>query len=107
MCSGGYLLVRSGKITAFVAILDTRCLHYFPAAIRIVKIWCPHTEPYSLLLDIVANNSSAGNRTYLRLGQVVYLSVFYNIANSWLQAFIQLVFDGVTVKLKPAIVREC
>ena len=51
------------------------------------QIWCPHTEPYKSLLDILANRSSAENRTDLRLRQVVYLSIFYTISNSWLQEF--------------------
>ena len=51
------------------------------------QIWRPHTEPYKFLLDILANNSTAENHRDLRLCQVVYLSIFYTISNSWLQAF--------------------
>ena len=41
---------------------------------RKAQIWCPHTELYKFLLDILVNtDSSAENRTDLRLGQVVYL----------------------------------
>ena len=56
--------------------------------LRRAQIICrPHTEPNKFLLDILANNSSVQTHTDLRLGQVVYLSIFYDISNSWLQAF--------------------
>ena len=91
MCLGEYLLVCSGKLITFVAKLNNRCSLYFPAAIFVLlgraQIWRPHTEPYKSLLDILANNSSAKNRTNLRLGDIAYLSIFYNISISWLQTF--------------------
>ena len=36
-----------------------------------MQVGRPYTEPYKFLLDILANNSSAENRTDLRLGKVV------------------------------------
>ena len=44
-------------------------------------------EPYKFLLHILKNNSAAENCTDVRLGQVVNLTIFYNISNSWLQTF--------------------
>ena len=62
----------------------------FPAAMR------PHSEPYKFLLHILSNNSAAENCTDVRLGQVVNLSIFYNIRNYSLQTFhgLILVFDS-------------
>ena len=51
------------------------------------QIWRPHSEPYTFLLHILKKNSAAENCTDVRLGQVVNLSIFYNILNSWLQTF--------------------
>ena len=51
------------------------------------QIWRPHNEPYKFLLLILKNNTAAENCTDIRLGQVVNLSIFYNIHNSWLQTF--------------------
>ena len=66
-------------------------LALFPAAIFVLfggaQIWRPHSEPYKFLLQILKKNSAAENCTDLRLGQFVNLSIFYNIRNSWLQAF--------------------
>ena len=46
----------------------------------------PLVSPINLL-HILKNNSAAENCTDVRLGQVVNLSIFYNIWNSWLQTF--------------------
>ena len=51
------------------------------------QIWRPHSEAYKFLLLILKNNTAAENCTDIRLGQVVNLSIFYNIRNSWLQTF--------------------
>ena len=65
------------------------CLHYFrpPEEQKYGQIWRPHSEPYKFLLHILKNNSAAENCSDVRLGQVVNLSIFYNIWNSWLQTF--------------------
>ena len=65
------------------------CLHYFrpPEEQKYGQIWRPHSEPYKFLLHILKNNSAAENCSDVRLGQVVNLSIFYNIWNSWLQIF--------------------
>ena len=52
---------------------ETRCLHYFRHP------YLCYSEPYKLLLHIWKNNSAAENGTDVRLGQVVNLSIFYNI----------------------------
>ena len=63
----------------------------FPAAMFVLlggpQIWRPHSEPYKLLLHIFKKNSGTKNCTDVRLGQVVNLSIFYNIWNAWLQTF--------------------
>ena len=63
----------------------------FPAAIFVLlggaRIWRPHSEPYKFLLHILKNNSATENCTDGSLGQVVNLSIFYNILKSWLQTF--------------------
>ena len=58
----------------------------FPAAIFEllggVQIWRPHSEPYKqykFLLHVLKNNSAEETCTDVRLGQVVNLSIFYNI----------------------------
>ena len=51
------------------------------------QIWRPHSEPYKFLLHILKKNSAAENCTDVRPGQVVNLSIFYNIWNSWPQTF--------------------
>ena len=43
------------------------------------QIWRPHSEPFKFLLHILKKNSAAENWTDVRLGQVVNLSIFYNI----------------------------
>ena len=65
------------------------CLHHFrpPEEQKYGQIWRPHSEPYKFLLHILKNNSAAENCTDVRLGQVVNLSIFYHIWNSWLEAF--------------------
>ena len=69
---------------------ETRCLHYFQLPYlcsSAAQIWRPHSEPYKFLSHILKNNSAAENCTDVRLGQVVNLSIFFNIWNSWPQTF--------------------
>ena len=55
----------------------------FPAAIFVLlggaQIWRPQGELYKLLLHIYKKNSEAEDCTDVRLGQVLNLSIFYNI----------------------------
>ena len=55
-----------------MAKLDTRCLHYFPAAIFVLlgrEQILSHINQF--MLDILTNNSSAENRTDLKLGRLL------------------------------------
>ena len=46
--------------------------------------WRFHTELYKFQWNVSANNSATEYRTDLRLGEAVYLLIFYNVTNSWL-----------------------
>ena len=46
-------------------------------------IWCLHTKLYKGAWNISANNSETVGHKDLRLGQIVYILVFYNISFSW------------------------
>ena len=77
----------------------------FPAAIFVLlrgaQIWCPHSEPYKLLLPILTNNSAAENCINVRLVQVVNLYQHSIISESFgfrHSTVLILVFDGVIVK---------
>ena len=47
-------------------------------------IWRLHTKLYKGARNISANNSETVGHEDLRLGQIVYILVFYNISFSWL-----------------------
>ena len=47
-------------------------------------IWRLHTELYKGAWNVSANNSETVGHKDLRLGQIVYILVFYNISFSWL-----------------------
>ena len=46
--------------------------------------WCLHTKLYKGVWHVSANNSETVRHKDLRLGQIVYILVFYNISFSWL-----------------------
>ena len=48
-----------------------------------VPIWCLHTKLYKGVWNVSANNSETVGHKDLRLGQNVYILVFYNISFSW------------------------
>ena len=81
--NGNNLLVRSEQLIKFMAILKP------DVCIISGRHICapPHSEPYKFLLHILKNNSATENCTDGSLGQVVNLSIFYNILKSWLQTF--------------------
>ena len=68
-----------------------RCFFLFPAAISVhqngTPTWCLHTKLYKGTWNVSANNSNnsetVGHKD-LRLGQIVYTLVFYNILFSLL-----------------------
>ena len=43
------------------------------------QIWRPHSEPYKFLLHMLKNNLAAENCIDVRLGQLIDLSIFYNM----------------------------
>ena len=47
-------------------------------------IWHLHTKLYKDGSNVSANNSETVGHKDLRLGQIVYILVFYNISFSWL-----------------------
>ena len=87
---GNNLLARSEQLIKLVAILKPDvCVisgRHICAPRRSTNMG-HHMEPYKFLLHILKNNSAAENCTDVRLGQVVNLTIFYNIWNSWLQTF--------------------
>ena len=46
------------------------------------QIWRLHTNLYKFVWNIMSNNSSAVDRTDLRLGQSPYLFMVYNVSIS-------------------------
>ena len=46
--------------------------------------WRLHTKLYKVALNVSANNSETVCHTDLRLGEIVYVLVFYNISFPWL-----------------------
>ena len=91
MFLGNNLLVRSNQLIKFVAILKPDvCIISTAIFVPLggAQIWGLYSEPYKFLWHILKKNSAAENCMDVRLGQVVNLSIFYNIWNSqWLQTF--------------------
>ena len=83
------MLVLERKERAFIEKVNSRCFCWVPAAILVVHqngapIWRLHTKLYKGAWNVSANNSETGVHKDLRLGQIVYILVFYNISFSWL-----------------------
>ena len=84
------ILVLEGKERAFIEKVNSRCFCWFPAALLVhqnsTPIWRLHTKLYKGAWNTWANNSEivGHNCKDLRLGQIVYILVFYNISFSWL-----------------------
>ena len=68
--------------------MNSRCFCWFPAAILVYQngtpIWRLHTKLYKGAWNVSANNSETVGYKDLRLGQIVYILVFYNMSFSWL-----------------------
>ena len=96
------MLVLEWKERAFIEKVNSRCFCWFPAAILVhqngTPIWRLHTKLYKGAWNVSANNSETVGHKDLRLGQIVYISVFYNISFSWLLPLDGLIFCCVTVK---------
>ena len=81
------MLVLEWKERAFIEKVNSRCFCWFPAAILVhqngAPILCPHTTLYKGAWNVSANKSETVGHKDLRLGQIVYILVFYNISLSW------------------------
>ena len=67
-------------------IPDVFC--WFPVAMLVhqssAPTWRLHTRLYKVAWNVSANNSETVCCTDLRLGEIIYVLVFYNISFSWL-----------------------
>ena len=79
-------------------------LCWFPAAIFVyhncTQVWRLHTKLCKGAWNVSANNSETVGHKDLRLGQIVYILVFYNISFSWLlplDAFQFIFFSAVFI----------
>ena len=79
-----YMLVLEWKERAFIEKMNSRCFLRFPAVILVhqncTPIWRLHTKLYKNAWNVSANNSGTVRLKDLRVGQIVYILVFYNIA---------------------------
>ena len=80
------MLVLEWKERAFIEKVNSRCFCWFPAAILVhqngAPIWRLHTKLYKGAWNVSANNSETVAHKDLRLGQIVYILVFYNVSFS-------------------------
>ena len=76
------------KKRVFIGRVNSRCFCWFPAAILVhqngTPIWRLHTKLYKGTWSVTANNSETVGHKDLRLGQIVYIQVLYNISFFWL-----------------------
>ena len=88
ICFCARMLVLEWKERAFIEKVNSRCFCWFPAAKLVdencTPIWRLHTKLYKGAWNVSANNSETVGHKDLRLGQIVYVLVFYNISFSWL-----------------------
>ena len=91
------------KRKSFLEKVNSRRFCWFPAAILVDQNGTPicgvSIKLYKGAWNVLANNSETLGRKDLKLGQIVYISVFYNISFSWLLPldgfqFIFLLRDG-------------
>ena len=82
------MLVLEWKERAFIEKVNSRFFCWIPAAILVhqngAPIWRLHTKLYKGAWNVSANNSETVGHKDLKLGQIVYILVFYNISFSWL-----------------------
>ena len=82
------MLVLEWKGRAFIEKVNSRCFCWFPEVILVDKNgpprWRLHTKLYKVAWNVSSNNSESVGDKDLRLGQIVYILVFYNILLSWL-----------------------
>ena len=88
ICLCARMLVLEWKERAFIEKVDSRCFCRFVTAILVdqngTPIWRIHTKLYKGAWNILANNSETVGHKDLKLGQIVYILVFYNISFPWL-----------------------
>ena len=81
------MLALEWKERAFIENVNSRWFCWFPAAILVhqngAPIWHLHTKLYKCAWNVSPNNSETMGHKDLRLGQIVYILVFYNISFSW------------------------
>ena len=81
------MLVLEWKERPFIEKVNSRCFCWFPAAILVdqngTPIWHLHTKLYNGAWNVSTNDSETVGHKDLRLGQIVYILVFYNISFSW------------------------
>ena len=77
-----------GKRKSFSRKVNFRCFCWFPGAILVhqngAPIWRLHVKLYKDAWNVSANHSQTVGHKDLRLGQLVYILVVYNISFSWL-----------------------
>ena len=79
------MLVLEWKERAFIEKGNSRCFCWFPAAISVHQNLDTNVaSPYKGVWNVSANNSETVAHKDLKLGQIVYILVFYNISFSWL-----------------------
>ena len=75
-------------IWTFIEKGSSRCFCWTPAAILAdqngTPMWRLHTQLYKGAWNVSTNNSETVGHKDLRLGQIVYMLVFYKISFSWL-----------------------
>ena len=88
MCLCARMLALEWKERAFIEKVNSRWFCWFPVAILVhqngAPIWRLHTKLYKGAWNVSANNSETVGHKDLRLGQIVYILVFYNILFSCL-----------------------
>ena len=76
------------KRKSFYRKSELQMFFSFPAGILVhqncAPIWRLHTKLYKGAWNVSANNSETVGHKDLRLGQIAYILVFYNISFSWL-----------------------
>ena len=82
------MLVLEWKERAFLEKVNSRCFSWFPATIWVhedaILVYQFGTKLYKGAWNVSANNWETVGHKNLRLWQIVYVLVFYNISFSWL-----------------------
>ena len=77
------MLVLEWKERGIIEKVNSRCFCWFPAAILVHQYGVSIQSSYKGVWNVSANNSETVGHKDLRLGQIVYILVFYNISFSW------------------------